>query len=56
MLEVIVNYTNGTKTKHPFSDVFAAHRYATTMRVLEWVDHTEINANGHIIASYKKEL
>ena len=56
MLNVIISYTNGTKTEHPFSDVFAAHRYATTMRVLEWVDHTEIHANGHTIASYKREL
>ena len=56
MLKVVINYTNGTKTEHPFSDVFAAHRYATTMRVLEWVDYTEVYANDHIIARYKKEL
>lgn len=56
MLKVIIANTNGTETEHPFTDVFAAYRYATTMRVLDWIDHTEIHANGRKIASYKKGL
>ena len=55
MLKVIVNYTNGTKTEHVFSDVLAAYRYATTLKVLEWVKYTNIAVNNEIVATYNKK-
>lgn len=55
MLKVIVNYTNGTKTEHVFSDALAAYRYATTLKVLEWVKYTNIAINNEIVATYNKK-